>query len=228
MPNALADTFIPTASSGTPDPDIVFSIAEYGADDPADRTDRNVYGNYYEILQHELGHLVGFRHTNESPSSGTYTPIYGSYNGTAQTTNVMHSQPIVPVQPADAEALRLLYPTHDNDYDASLDQITNLSSTTARVGISWNSRSATLPDHTKVMYTITKTKGRRPFNSESGFRGNTRMANFVLPRDNVYTICIAGANFREDETFPGRCISVNTRDFEEPTGLPQPERQFRG
>lgn len=171
--------------------------------------DRSIYGNYYEVLQHELGHAVGFRHTDESPSSGQYTYIYGSYNGTAQTTNVMHSLPIVPVQPVDAEALRLLYPTHDNDYDPSVEQV-DFFNNKGRVTVSWVNRDPNRPEHTKIMYTISKSGGKgAAYATQSGYEDNTGEKIFTnLPIDNTYTICIAGSNFREDEVFPGRCLSV--------------------
>ena len=216
-PNALAETLLPN-NDGSPN-NIVFDVNDYTSVQHSTRMDRDAYGNYYEILRHELGHAAGFRHTDESPPNGAYTYIHGSYIGTAQTTNVMHSQPIVPAQLEDGKALRLLYPTHDNDYSPRATDVSIVDNSTARIAVSWTNRSSSLPDHTKVQYDISKSSSGPSFARQTGFTDNTRTRSFVVPRGNIYTICIAGANFREDEVFPSRCISVSTKNMVgDPTG----------
>ena len=134
----------------------------------------------------------------------------------------MKTLPMISANAADGVAMRLLYPTHDNSYDPSLASQTSVANNKSRLSITWTNRDPSRPLHTKVMYTIQETSGKgAPFAYVSAYRDNTGALTVEVPKGNVYTICIAGANYREDQTFPGRCISVSTKDYVELPRVPQ-------
>lgn len=207
----FAQAVQPTTDGNLSNFGIRFKLERYTSADHNDRMDRTKTGNYYEIMQHEMGHVAGFYHTFDDANNF----LHLSQPGAPSVMQSPASQ-IVPANAADGVALRLLYPTHTNAYNPSLVSVNYTSVTTANVNITWSNNDSAKPLHTKVMYTIDKTSGKGgAFASQSGYQDNTGTRTFAgVQQGNSYRICIAGANYRQDQTFPGRCISVKT--FEEP------------
>ncbi len=172
------------------------------------RMNRSDDGSYYKILQHEMGHVAGFRHTNEDDGDTEYV-----FLSQLDPPSVMNSPAhlIVPANTADGIAMRLLYPNHSNSYDLSLVSQAGVANNNIRLTIAWTNREQNKPLHTKAMYTVQKTSGKGiAFFYISAFRDNSGILTVDVPKNNVYIICVAGSNYREDQVFPGRCIGVST------------------